>query len=89
MRRGLLTVVDATNLTAAARTPLLGLAARWGRPSLAVVFDASLDRCLAQNAARPGRRVPDTVVRRHHAQLQAALRALPGEGFSAVHVIGR
>lgn len=87
LRRGLLTVIDATNLTSAARRPLLGLARRFARPAVAVVFDVSLPQSLERNARRPGRRVPDAVVRRHHGQLRAALRALPGEGFRAIHVL--
>jgi protein phosphatase len=84
LRRGLRTVVDATNLTARARRALLGLARAAGRPAVAVVFDVPLDRCLAQNGDRAGRRVPEDVVREHHRQLALARAALPGEGFSAV-----
>ena len=65
LRRGLLTVVDATNLTERARHGLLRVAGKEGRPVVAIVFDLSLERCLTQNAARPGRRVPTEVVRRH------------------------
>lgn len=79
--RGRTTVVDATNLTEGARRPLLSLAARSGRPVVAVVFDAPLDVCLARNAARPGRQVPESVVRQHHAQLPAAIDALRGAGI--------
>jgi predicted kinase len=87
LRRGLLCVVDATNLTSGSRRGLLRLAQEAGRPAVAVVFDVPLERCLAQNATRPERRVPEEVVRRHVAQLAAARRALDAEGFSAVHVI--
>ena len=88
MRRGLLTVVDATNLTKAARRSLLLLAAQAGRPAVAVVFDVPLERCLARNAGRPGRQVPDAVVRRHVGQVPGARRALADEGFATIHVIG-
>ena len=87
LRRGLLTVVDATNLLASSRRPLLGLARRHGRPVVALVVEAPLETCLARNAARPARRVPDDVVRRHHAQLRRAMLELPSEGFAlVVHV---
>lgn len=86
-RRGLRTIVDATNLTVAARRALVRLAGRAERPSVAVVFDVSLERCLRQNGARHGRRVPDDVVHRHHAQLQGAKRQIPGEGFWLVIVL--
>jgi len=84
LRRGLTTVVDATNLTAGARRPLLALAARLGRPVVAIVFHVPLERCLAQNARRPGRVVPDAVVRRQHAQLPAAVDALEAAGVTVV-----
>ena len=84
LRRGLFTVVDATNLTTSARRGLLGDAKRAGRPAIALIFDVSLERCLAQNARRPGRQVPDDVVRRHHQQLQDAIERIPDEGFTRV-----
>ena len=87
LRRGLPTVVDATNLTERARHGLLRLAGKEGRPVVAIVFDLSLERCLTQNAARPGRRVPTEVVRRHRRELTAALARLPEEGYAALHVL--
>jgi len=80
LKRGLITVIDATNLTDGARRPLLALAAARGRPVIAVVFAVPLERALAQNAARAGRRVPEAVVRMHHAQLPAAIAALRRAG---------
>ena len=87
LRRGLLTVVDATNLSEGARRSLLRLAARAERPVVAVAFDVSLERCLAQNAGRPDRRVPEDVVRRQHRQMQQVLTRLPSEGYVAIEYI--
>lgn len=84
LRRGLLSVIDATNLSANARRTLLRLAERHGCPASAVVFDISLERCLRQNASRPGRRVPEPVVRRHIEELRVAVARLPDEGY--VHI---
>jgi protein phosphatase len=84
LRRGLRTVVDATNLTSRARRQLLTAARQAGRPSVAAVFDVPLERCLAQNARRTGRRVPEAVVRDQHRRLEAARQTLGEEGFSAV-----
>jgi predicted kinase len=81
--RGLLTVVDATNLLASSRRPLLELAARHGRPVVAVVFELPLAELLARNAARE-RVVPEDAIRHHHAQLEAALAALASEGYRAI-----
>jgi len=89
LRRGLLTVIDATNLTEGARRSLLRLAGKAGRPVVAVVFDVSLERCLAQNAMRPGRKVPEAVVRRHERELRRTLERLPDEGYAAIHIVGR
>lgn len=80
LRRGLTTVVDATNLTEGARRPLLTLAGAFGRPVVAVVFDVPIEICLARNAARRDRSVPDEVVRTHHAQLPAAIAGLRRAG---------
>lgn len=87
LRRGLLTVIDATNVTVGARAALLRAAAAADRTVTAVVFDVSLEQCLRQNAMRPDRRVPEEVVRRHHAQLQSTLPGLSGEGYVAVHLL--
>ena len=87
LRRGLRTVVDATNLTERARRQLLRLAESAGRPVVAVAFDVSLERCLAQNAARPDRCVPEAVVRRHYREMVGALRRLPQEGYAAIHLV--
>ena len=87
LRRGLLTVVDATNLTERARRSMLRLAGQAGRPVVAIAFDLSLERCLAQNAARPERRVPEDVVRRQHGQMERALAQLPGEGYARIEIL--
>jgi protein phosphatase len=87
LRRRLSCVVDATNLTPGARRALLVLGDRSERPVFAVVFDISLERCLAQNAARSSRRVPAEVIVLHVEQLQAAKAAMPGEGFTGIVVL--
>jgi protein phosphatase len=88
LARRRLSVVDATNLEAWARGRLLALARRHARPAVAIAFGTPLDECLARNAARPDRRLPEGVIRRQHRALPAALRDLPREGFAAVHVLG-
>jgi predicted kinase len=92
LRRRLATVIDATNVEASARAPLLAMARRHGVPAVAVVMATPLATCLARNQARPGpppgarwgRRVPEQVVRAQHADLLRALPALAGEGFTQV-----
>src|SRR5688500_10631827 len=53
LEAGRLTVVDATSTTAEARAPLLRLARDARVQSVAIVLDAPLEICLANNAARP------------------------------------
>jgi predicted kinase len=78
---GRLTVIDATNLLASARAPLLVMAERHARPTVALVFDLPLATCLVRNAQRPGRQVGDWVIRRQHAALRHALPQLGREGI--------
>jgi predicted kinase len=95
--RGLTTVVDATNVEAAARRPLLDLAAAHGMPAVAVVVDTPLALAQARNVTRPGprgsarwgRRVPATVIAEQHRQFCASVPRLREEGFTEVIVCGR
>lgn len=87
LRAGRLTVVDATNVSRAARLALVREARLAGVPAVAVVLDLPPGLVLGRNAARPGgRAVPGEVVRRHLAALARTLaRDEPGrEGFTAV-----
>jgi protein phosphatase len=87
LARRRLTAVDATNLETWARGRLLALARRHARPAVAIAFATPLEVCLARNAARPDRRVPDAAVRRQHRAMANALRGLADEGFAAVHLL--
>ena len=83
---GRLAVVDATNLTAAARATVRRIAARRGVPVVAIVLDLPGDVVRRRNAERLGRVVPDPVVSRHLEALAGALRpgGLDSEGYAAV-----
>ncbi|HSK92428.1 MAG TPA: AAA family ATPase [Candidatus Angelobacter sp.] len=87
LRRGRLTVVDATNVEAWARAELVAVARRHRRPAVAIVLDLPLDVALARNAARPAPRPPDRAVRRQHGWLRDAIDEMEAEGFAAVHVL--
>ena len=84
LSRGLLTVIDATNLESWVRFRLLDLAARHGRPAVALVFEVPGEALLDRDARRADRRVGDAVVKQHARQLRAALRGIDREGFRAV-----
>jgi predicted kinase len=88
LRRGALTVVDATNVEFDAREPLVELANRFERASLAIVFGLSLAECLEWNARRPAPTVPVRVIRRQHALFVRAIPHLELEGFTVVRLAG-
>jgi len=72
---GRLAIVDATNLTASARSSIRRIAGRRGVPVVAIVFDLPAELVRRQNAGRTGRVVPDDVVTRHLDALAAARAA--------------
>jgi protein phosphatase len=80
--RGRLTVVDATNTTAEARSRLLELAQRYHVPAVAIVFDLPLEAYLERDAQRPGRRVGQEVIVRQFHQLQMNRRRIREEPFT-------
>lgn len=80
LQRGLLTVVDATNLGASQRRPWRKLAAQYGRPCYALVLMTPPALCQTRNRRRP-RRVPAAVLREQTQQWRRDLRRLPHEGF--------
>lgn len=94
LRDGRLVVVDATNVEAAARRPLIRLARAAGVAATAIVIAASSVDVHARNAGRAGRVVPAGVVDRHLAGLsrlgatadEIASR-LHAEGFARVRVL--
>ncbi|MGH9414358.1 MAG: AAA family ATPase [Terriglobales bacterium] len=68
------TFVDATNLNAAARKPLVRLAVEAGDPVFAIWLDTGVDECLTRNQGRT-RVVGDDVVRRMARTLRPATTA--------------
>ena len=87
LRRGRLTVIDATNVQRDSRRTLLAIAARNGRPAIAVVLHLPLEACLARLQARKDRLVAPEVVEKQTADLAVSLPGLPGEGFDQVYVL--
>ena len=85
LERGLLTVVDATNVQANARRSLVQLAREQHVFAVAVVLDVAERTCIDRNQLRPERvAVPAHVVRTHTSQLRRSLRSLKDEGFRYV-----
>jgi len=87
LERGLLTVVDATNVQPEARRPLVALARQYHALPVAIVFDLPEKVCHARNRARPDRDFGPHVVAGQHRQLRRSLGSLAREGFRHIHVL--
>jgi protein phosphatase len=87
LRAGRITVVDATNVQAKARRPLLELAARYHRPCMAILFELPPLVCKERNRLRQDRVVGDFVVDRQCAQAPISEAVLSHEGFDPVIVL--
>ena len=87
LARGLLTVVDATNVQPEARKPLVELARRYHVLPIAIVLDLPERVCEARNKTRADRAFGPHVIRQQRSQLQRSLRNLQREGFRHVHVL--
>jgi protein phosphatase len=86
-----LTVVDATNVERTARRELLRRSRSAGMPSMAIVLDLPALVVIARNAARAGRVVDESIVRRHLGRVRSLVDGpgpgLAAEGFGSVVVI--
>ncbi|MBX5462063.1 MAG: polynucleotide kinase-phosphatase [Steroidobacteraceae bacterium] len=86
LRAGKLTVVDATNVQAEARKPLIALARQHHCLPVALVLDMPERLCRERNAARADRAFGEHVIRNQASQLRKSIRGLEREGFRHVHV---
>jgi protein phosphatase len=87
LARGLLTVVDATNVQEESRKPLVRIAREHHCLPVAVVLDLPERLCRERNAERPDRDFGPHVVRNQCSQLRRSLRNLRREGFRHVFVL--
>ena len=87
LRAGRLTVIDATNVQAKARRPLLELAVRYHRPCMAIVFELPPQVCKERNRQRQDRVIGDFVVDRQCSQAPVSADILSHEGFDPVIVL--
>ncbi|AKQ63106.1 protein serine-threonine phosphatase [Myxococcus hansupus] len=87
LARGLLTVIDATNVQPEARKPLVALAREFHVLPVAVVLDVPEKTCHERNRQRSDRSFGPHVVRNQLQQLHRSLRGLEREGFRHVHVL--
>jgi protein phosphatase len=87
LARGLLTVVDATNVRAEDRKDFVQLAREFHCLPVAIVVDTPEWVCQERNAARPDRNFGAHVVRNQRLALRHGLRGLEREGFRHVFVL--
>ncbi len=87
LKRGLLTVVDATNVQPESRKPLVQLAREFHCLPVAIVLDVPERLCQDRNQARPDRNFGRHVIAQHRSQLRRSLPDLKREGFRHVHVL--
>ncbi|MCB9682164.1 MAG: polynucleotide kinase-phosphatase [Alphaproteobacteria bacterium] len=85
LRRGLLTVIDATNVRGDHRAQWVRLAKRHDVLPVAIVFDVPPAVCAARVEAREERAFGAHVVRRQAGDLRREVRNLRREGFRYVH----
>ena len=87
LRRGLLTVIDATNVQHRARAELIALAREHDVLVDAIVLDVPEGVALERNRQRPERDFGSHVVKNQHRDLTRSVRRLDREGFRRVHVL--
>lgn len=88
MKRGRLTVVDATNVNPQDRAQLVKIARENYFLPVAIVLDMPWQLCHDRNKDRPDRQFGKHVVMRHTGALRRNLRSLrKDEGFTNVHIL--
>ena len=80
-------MVDATNVQAEARKPLVEKARAHDVLPVAIVLDLPEKVCAQRNAQRAERPFGERVLRRQHDQLRRSLRSLKREGFRHIWVL--
>lgn len=87
LRRGKLTVVDATNVQRESRRPLVELAKDAYVQPVAIVIDTPEGVCRERNSVRPDRQFGGHVVRNQVRDLRRSLSGLRKEGFRHIHIV--
>lgn len=88
MFQRMLTIADSTALVPQTRHKLVEMAQRQRFTSCVIVFNMSLQTCIARDReATRGRVVGERVITYHFKQLQQALQAIPQEGWNQIHIL--
>ncbi|WKN33790.1 polynucleotide kinase-phosphatase [Porifericola rhodea] len=87
LKKGLLTVVDATNVQEESRRKLVHLAKEYHCLPVAIVLDLPEDVCQERNDQRSDRNFGKHVIRQQRSQLRRSLKKLKREGFRHIHIL--
>lgn len=87
LARGLLTVIDATNVQPESRKPLVEIAREYHTLPVAIVLNVPERVCQDRNQSRPDRNFGPHVVRNQTQDLRRSLRGLEREGFRHVFTL--
>lgn len=87
LRRGLLTVVDATSVQSADRAKLVKLAKSHDVLVDAIVLDVPLSVAVERDQQRTDRNVGKRVIERQHRDVHRSLSRIKREGFRRVHIL--
>ena len=86
LKRGMLTVVDATNIQQESRQKMVELAKQYHCLPVAIVLDLPEKVCEARNKERPDRNFGGYVLRQQQSQLRRSLKHLKREGYRHIYV---
>ncbi len=87
LKRGLLTVVDATNIHIEGRQQLLSLAAQYYVAPVLIAFDIPTRALLDRHNARTDRPFSEKIVERQRLEFKNNLRGLAREGFKFSYIL--
>ncbi|QKZ12341.1 AAA family ATPase [Spirosoma sp. KUDC1026] len=87
LQRGLLTVIDATNLKATDRREYLDMARQYGVIAIALVFRLPASVLNGRHQARPDRNFSADILQRQIEMMPILDRNLPFEGFQAIYTL--
>ncbi|BDH55431.1 polynucleotide kinase-phosphatase [Tsukamurella sp. PLM1] len=87
LRRGLLTVVDATNVQRSSRASLVALARAHDVLVDVIVFDLPDEVAIERNRRRADRTFGPQVITRQARELRRSLKGIKKEGFRRVHML--
>jgi protein phosphatase len=85
LQRGRVTVVDATNVHASARRPLLEAAQLFGVPAVGILFQLPESVYQNRNQQRPHRKVQSDVIVAQVSSLKESLAGIENEGFARLY----